>query len=131
MRLALLWRFWLPPALYLSLIFVLSSLSQPPIPARFSGDFLHYPEYFLLAFLLARAIHASLGSVRPVASALLAFACSALWGVTDEFHQAFVPGRVPDLRDLTHDAVGAAVGTGLWLAVTLWMKRPGRRGAGP
>ena len=124
---ALLRRFWLPPALYLSLIFVLSSLSQPPVPPGISGDSLHYPEYAVLGLLLARAIHASLGRVRPAVAALAALALSVLWGATDEFHQAFVPWRVPDLRDLAHDAAGAAAVAGLWLAVTLWWRRNRRR----
>ena len=38
---------------------------------------------------------------------------SSDFGVTDELHQWFVPGRVADVRDLTADAAGALVGVGL------------------
>jgi VanZ family protein len=127
MKAAQLWRFWLPPFLYLALIFVLSSLSQPPIPPGISGDSLHFPEYAILGFLLARAFHSALGFQKPALSAFLALACSVLWGATDEFHQAFVPGRVPDLGDLAHDAIGATVGMCGWLAWLWWRRRADRR----
>ena len=36
----------------------------------------------------------------------------ALYGVTDEFHQMFVPGRSPDPADLAADLVGVLLGYG-------------------
>jgi VanZ family protein len=33
------------------------------------------------------------------------------WGLFDEIHQAFVPGRSADVLDLGADALGALVGT--------------------
>jgi len=49
---------------------------------------------------------------RPVillAVALLAVLASTVYGVTDEVHQRFVPGRTADLLDLAADAVGATI----------------------
>lgn len=77
-----------------------------------------------LAHALAYLVLGALGSLatgsRP-AGALLA----VLYGISDEIHQSFVPGRFPDLWDLVADSVGALVGA--WLAP--WLV--GRRGQGP
>jgi len=35
---------------------------------------------------------------------------SVLYGVSDEIHQIYVPGRTPDSLDVVADAVGAALG---------------------
>jgi VanZ family protein len=49
---------------------------------------------------------------------LLAVVLASAYGVTDELHQAFVPGRVPDPADWLVDTAGAYAGaaTGLLLA---------------
>ena len=44
--------------------------------------------------------------------ALFAVLAGVLWGVLDEIHQAFVPGRSADLLDLVADSVGIVIGTG-------------------
>jgi hypothetical protein len=45
-----------------------------------------------------------------------AFAATVAWGAIDEVHQAFVPGRTPELGDLAADATGAL----LALAAVRW-----------
>jgi VanZ family protein len=42
-----------------------------------------------------------------VGAAVLA---GSLYGVTDEWHQSFVPGRTPAADDLVADAVGSLAG---------------------
>lgn len=114
--------YWLPVLLYVVLIFILSGMSAPPVPAGFPGDALHYPEFAVLAFLLARALHGSApGFARP-RHLLWAFVLSVLFGATDEFHQAFVPDRVPDVRDWLHDGIGSAAGVFFW-GVWRWIRR--------
>lgn len=39
-------------------------------------------------------------------------ALGALYGLSDEWHQAFVPGRSPDPADLAADVAGLVVGYG-------------------
>ena len=41
-----------------------------------------------------------------------AWVFTVLFAVTDEIHQAFVPGRGPSVTDVLIDAVGVAVGIG-------------------
>lgn len=39
----------------------------------------------------------------------LAFGLTVLYALSDEFHQSFVPGRTPSLRDVLIDGAGAAL----------------------
>jgi VanZ family protein len=66
--------------------------------------------YFLLGALLARALAGGEWSGYSWWKASAAWALSAAYGVTDEWHQSFVPGRTPDVGDWLADAVGAAAG---------------------
>ena len=105
---------WLPPLFYLTLIFTLSGMSKPPVPQLVPGNYLHYPEYAVLSFLLARAIQGG-GREVPGASLLAAaFGLAVFFAAADEVRQAFVPGRIPDVADWLRDCGGAAVGVAAW-----------------
>ncbi|HLA40898.1 MAG TPA: VanZ family protein, partial [Candidatus Glassbacteria bacterium] len=45
-----------------------------------------------------------------------AFAMAALFGVLDELHQSFVPGRMMDWRDFIADSLGALIFIQIWAA---------------
>ena len=49
--------------------------------------------------------------------------CALLYGVTDEFHQLFVPGRSADVYDVVADGIGGLIGAAI--AVALPLARPG------
>ena len=61
---------------------------------------------------------------------LLAVLLTVAYGLTDEVHQSFVPGRTPELRDLAADALGAAAGAGLVWAWSIVLAVRARRHAG-
>ena len=115
-------RYWLPVLAYSLLIFVLSGMSRPPLPAGVQGNILHYPEFALLAFLLARAFHGERTGPPLPKHILWTFVLAVAFGATDEFHQAFVPDRVPDVRDWLNDGIGSAAGLLLWGAWR-WIRR--------
>ncbi len=98
---------------YAAAIFVLSSFPVPPpaeeAVAALGDKTLHAIEYAGLALLLALAFGAAKPEWRWQA-ALLALAAAALYAASDEFHQAFVPGRVADILDWLADSAGAAIG---------------------
>ncbi|MEW6757395.1 MAG: VanZ family protein [Acidobacteriota bacterium] len=115
-------RYWLPPLLYVLLITLLSHMTHPPLPSGLEANLLHVPEYALLGLLLARALQAGAqGKAAPpvLASALV---LAVLLGGLDEFHQAFVPGRMPDPMDWAHDAAGAFLGVSSW-GLWTWLRR--------
>lgn len=98
-------------------IFVASSLSHPPAPSSMPDTSLHGIAYFGLALLVIRALAG--GAWQGVTLRVLAGAwlIAVLYGVSDEFHQSFVPLRQPDVRDLMADAAGAgaaAIVAGAW-----------------
>ncbi len=97
---------------YAAAIFVASSLPAPaPEVAQVpvSDKALHALEYGLLAVLLAMALATTRDPRLGSQPALLAFIVAALYGVSDEFHQTFVPSRIGDPIDLAWDVAGAAI----------------------
>jgi len=109
---------WLPAAMWSAVIFAGSSVPGSSIPGRFSvlG---HLSEYAVLGALVCFAVR-GLPQRRAIAIALLA---CALYGASDELHQAFVPLRTPDPRDWGTDVIGAALGAGLFFAIRAWAAR--------
>jgi VanZ family protein len=108
---------WLPVALDAALIFFLSSIPRlPSPPGPFSDKHFHFASYAVFAALLVRALASA--RLRDVNGrvAVLAILVATLYGVTDEIHQMFVPGRTAALDDLAADALGAAAAAGLLLA---------------
>jgi VanZ family protein len=105
--------------------------SQPspfflPRPFLSHDKLLHALAYAVLAALVYGALApARLGALRGV---VLAAALSTAYGATDELHQAFVPGRSADPRDLAADAIGAIAGAAA--AAALRSRRAARPLAG-
>ena len=101
-------RNWLPVLAWAALIFAMSSV--PDLGTGLGGwdlalrKLAHLAEYAILGALLARAVRRS----------GLAFALGTLYAVSDEVHQAFVPGRMGSPIDVAIDAFGVAVGVALW-----------------
>ncbi|HHB76440.1 MAG TPA: VanZ family protein, partial [Desulfobulbus sp.] len=54
-----------------------------------------------------------------------------LYGVSDEWHQSFVPGRTPDILDIAADTFGAAVMVLLWFLCPWSTKNPGTQKTAP
>lgn len=52
--------------------------------------------------------------LRATGRAGLALALAVLYAVSDEIHQAFVPGRAGSPLDVAIDAVGVACGIAIW-----------------
>ncbi len=112
----LLW-YWAPVVVWMAAIFAVSSMSSlPDIPGGFSDKSAHASEYAVLGLLLARALAGPRWlsiTFPPVAAAVV---LATAYGVSDEWHQLFVPGRDFEVRDMMADAAGASVAAGgLWL----------------
>lgn len=100
----------------MAVIFVASH--QPTLGAanRVPDWISHGTAYGILAFLLARARGARRGwSLR--AAALVVLGCTA-YGIGDEWHQSFVPGRDCDPWDVLKDFGGAVLGVAIFLRGT-------------
>lgn len=74
----------------------------------------HFAEFFLLGLALANALRLHLPLGRAAA---LAVALASAYGVTDELHQIFVPGRTCDPLDWLVDTIAAALAAALFAAI--------------
>ena len=101
----------------MAVIFYVSSMPQPPLPSGVSDKVAHTFGYALLGALTMRAVAGSAGQPLRVWHVLTAIAIAVAYGVTDEYHQSFVPGRDADVHDVYADALGATLGAGLWWAI--------------
>jgi VanZ family protein len=98
-------------------IFVASSVSEPPMPTQVSDVSLHSVAYFGLTLLLIRALAVNRWSGVTALTLAAAWVIAAAYGMTDEWHQSFVPNRQADLRDVIANASGAVaaiVVVGAW-----------------
>ena len=107
-------RVWGPAWAMMVLIFVVSSISGlGPIPGGVDDGVAHALQYAVLAALLLRGLAGARWRGVKVRAAALAVLLATLYGVTDEAHQWFVPGRTAEVTDLVADALGAAVAAGV------------------
>jgi VanZ family protein len=108
--------------LWAGLIFHLSSQSLPDLPLFFPGQdkLLHVAAFGTLGFLVLGGMRPA-GARYPAAKLLLAFLLVVVYGVLDEYHQSFVPGRLADPLDVLADVIGGIIG--IWLMAFIVRKR--------
>ena len=105
---------WLAAILWMAFIFYLSSKPSLPVPGLFPGQdkLMHFISYGVLGLFIGRGLArgaAGITSRQVVIVVLLVLA----YGVSDEFHQSFVPGRDASVGDLLADTFGGLVAA--WL----------------
>ena len=101
-------KLWLPVIIWASFIFYLSSI--PNLKTNLEYDFIlrkiaHIIEYFIFTLLLYRAFKGSF-SMNALQLFIYPALLSFLYAASDEFHQSFVPGRGPSIRDVMIDTIG-------------------------
>jgi len=82
----------------------------------------HFTAYFTLAFFTAHALKYYFRGRRLF---FIAWGIASLYGVSDEIHQYFVPGRACLFSDMVINAVGAFFGAGL--VVLYLMRKPSHK----
>jgi len=104
---------WVPVGVVAGAIFFVSSLSSvPTVPVDYFDKVEHFSAYALLAFLACRAFAATGMDAR------WGVVLASFYGLSDELHQAFVPGRSSDLFDWVADTTGAVAALFLYLRHT-------------
>ena len=102
-----------PAILVALLILYLSSRSTlpMPLPPLLGADKLaHFAAFAVLSFFACFWISAESWSRRPLFFFFAVVIAVSLYGVLDEFHQSFVPNRIPSAADWVADTLGAAFG---------------------
>ena len=146
---------------YAVFLFYLSSLSSPPELPEFGFlyafayqlkdwglSFLVYPFYFAyrhpdkfahfvlytgLGLLLSPTLNGSKSGVLSKYAAPLSIFIGTLYGVTDEFHQSFVPYRSASSGDLCADFMGLVFAQFLiliYFGIKRWLKSKKKRDGG-
>jgi VanZ family protein len=111
---------------YALLIFVVSAIPQMPPPLGFKwGDKVaHLLEYGILSSLLFLAFYTSGKEYLKRHVFILSILIGMAYGLSDEIHQKFVPGRDCNVFDFLADCLGIiAVQSAIWL----YLKRKGKR----
>lgn len=106
--------FWAPVAVLLAV--ELWASSRPPVLGHDEGQIpfpdkvAHLAYFGLVGFLAARAGREGEGWGAGRTLAVVA-AGALLWGISDEWHQSFTPGRDTEAADVAADLLGALLGT--------------------
>ena len=75
---------------------------------------LHALVYGVLALTVLFAIPEERYRRNPWLASLLVVVFCLLFGISDEYHQSFVPYRTPSVPDLGADTIGAVIVVSLW-----------------
>jgi VanZ family protein len=100
----------IPLLLYMGFIYRLSDGPAPPASHSVPDWILHGTCYFIFFFLGWVGIHGvwPAGTTRHLL--IITFILTTLYGMSDEWHQSFVPSRHASLTDIGYDICGAVVG---------------------
>lgn len=100
--------------LYCTFIYWLSDQPSLPTPMLFphQDKLFHAGAYFIMAAFVLRAFRHIIVSLSILMISSLIF--SSLYGMSDEWHQSFVPGRMSDIADWAADTLGAILFLGLY-----------------
>jgi VanZ family protein len=103
---------WTLVGLYCSFIFFLSHQPTLPVPQTIEHQdkVFHFLAYFILGVLAAFSLPSTL-RFRWLWAALIA----SVYGISDEFHQSFVPGRETEFLDWLADTLGGMAGAWAYL----------------
>jgi VanZ family protein len=102
----------IPAPLLVVVIWILSAQSTLPVPKGILGfdKFQHLLAYLALAVSVALWFSPEQRRRRRLRSFLLIVLISSFYGIIDEIHQFFVPGRNCNVWDWIADALGAVLG---------------------
>lgn len=110
---------YVPLIVFMGLIFCLShqsgeSIELPAIP--FVDKIAHSLIYAFLAgsAIFAFASVAENRGIRIQVFGVFVVLFCLMYGVTDEFHQSFIPGRFPSGADIAADGIGAVLAVCIW-----------------
>jgi VanZ family protein len=111
----------------MGVIFYLSSRSTLPRPKSVSADLEavagHFTAYGVLALLVSYALSDS--GISAIRRLIYAVVFAVMYGVSDEIHQSFVPGRDAAMFDIGINAVGAIAALAAWQLISRWRANSG------
>lgn len=119
---------WLPVVLWMAVLFGFSAQTSGGGGLSIPDWLSHGTVYAILSGLICRALAGGWRGSLTRRGALMAVLLSTAYGVSDEYHQSFVPHRDASVADVGKDFGGALLAAGLWLACSRG-RRPDARSA--
>ncbi len=115
---------YIPLAVYWLILFILTSLPTTKLPnTKINDKIEHYLAFAVLAVFLSLAFHfqrkISILFKRPFLATIILIAG---YGLLDEVHQYFIPGRYCDMLDWVADVLGGLAGLGIVLLIKRFSK---------
>jgi len=112
--------YWVSPACIWGLtILILTSIPSPRIPTfgiKIEDKFYHLIIYFVFGLLIMRE-RVRYRRSRRIAGSIQTLLFGLLFGIADEFHQYFIPGRSCDPWDATADFLGIAMAVVVFISL--------------
>jgi VanZ family protein len=102
----------------MAVMYIFSSFHVVPLPQidRLSTDKIyHTVEYTILGYLFMRAFVLSDFKLPCGLTVIMVYLFGTLFGITDEIHQIFVPGRFYSYWDMAADSFGILIGLLIYL----------------
>jgi VanZ family protein len=121
-------RLWMPVMGYMAFLFVLSTIRETPQDPGGVDKDVHGLLYAGLAVLTMRALAGGWRAPMTLTHAVLAIVIATLYGISDEWHQSFVPPRESDWLDVVADAAGASLAAVACVAWSALGRARGTRG---
>ena len=119
---------YLPACIVLGVSWYLSSQHTVPMPDMpYSDKIVHAVCFAGLSFCFALWLRADTWIKRPLRGVCFAVLCTSAYGVIDELHQMFVPGRDASVFDWAADTAGAFCGALAFLLLFRLITRYGSR----
>ena len=105
-------KYWLPVVLCASVIFYFSSLPGTSIPSLFlfQDILFHFLVYLILGLFFSRALGNTIFGIASTKILIFTFIFTFFYGISDEFHQYFVPNRNASVLDVFIDGLGGLSG---------------------
>lgn len=104
--------YWLPPIIWMIIIFIMSSRQRISLADTEVENFLifkslHVIEYAFLYLLLFRASFKTFSKKITIQTIFfISIVGAILYAISDELHQTFVPTRQGSVRDIFIDTIG-------------------------
>ncbi len=121
---------WSAVVFWAAVIFYASSIPGSQVPSVWPDFVPHFIEYFIFAALVAAAVRSTTMPAgrqeKELPAGLLslwAITITAIYAASDEFHQAYVPGRTPEIKDWAVDVAGAVAVAGIIFSVRVLRSR--------
>ncbi len=107
---------FLPAVAIMAAIFLLSHTPGSNLPAAAHGldKLCHAAAYGSLTAAILFALHPCIRGTSAFLPAAAIILFSLIYGLTDEFHQSFIPGRFPSWQDVVADVTGALTVVLFW-----------------